>query len=41
MEFLIVLMIPVLAVGMGWLFGRNTALPLVEPEMYTMENKED
>lgn len=33
-ELLLVLLVPVLAVGLGWLYGRNTRPPLVDPEDY-------
>lgn len=41
MELMIVLMIPVIALAIGWVYGRNTAPPLVEPELYVFEDVED
>jgi hypothetical protein len=41
MELLIVLMIPVLAVGIGWLYGRNDVDPYTATgKAYYNSNKE-
>lgn len=41
MELMSVLMIPVIALAIGWAYGRNTAPPLVEPELYVFKDVED
>jgi hypothetical protein len=40
MEFIIVLMIPVLALGVGWLYGRNQVNPFdVKGKNYYNQNE--
>lgn len=40
MELLIVLLIPVMSLGVGYIYGRNTEPPLVDPDLYVEPLKE-